>query len=113
MIWLIFTLFAAALVAFLLGALRRYERESVTAVRREVEALREEMARIVERVQTLEAIAAAEPGDLEDPARREQAVRPRPDLSEAPTAFQDEPSVSSADPAPLPPRRTRQGPQRR
>ena len=103
MTWLFLALFAAALVALMLGALRRYERESAATARREVEALREELVRVVERVETLEAIAA-EPADLTD-------VRPRPDLSEAPPAFQDEPSVSSAEPPPL--RRTRQGPQRR
>lgn len=99
-IWLVFTLFAAMLVAFLLTALRRYERESAATALRELEEFRTELDRLTERVQTLEAIAA-EPDSLD--------VRPRPEMSNPTSASsQGDPSVSSPSSAP-PPVRPQQG----
>ena len=60
MLWIWTTLLAAALLAWLLIALRRYERESAAAALREAEQLREEFEALAVRVRHLEAIAAAD-----------------------------------------------------
>ncbi|MGI9174284.1 MAG: hypothetical protein ACR2GR_03045 [Rhodothermales bacterium] len=97
MIWLFFALFACGLVAWLLTALRRYERESAAVAREHIEALEAELARVVERVQTLEAIAAADPAEPD--------VRVRFEEDAPATATSAPASVSSATPpASLPPR---------
>lgn len=60
MIWIFVILASAVLAVLLLTALRRYEQESASAARREVQALRAEVEHLVERVETLEALAAGD-----------------------------------------------------
>ena len=99
MTWIIFALFACGLVAFLLTALRRYERESAAVAREQIEALQAELAHVVERVQTLEAIAAADPAEPD--------VRVRFDEDAAATATSPPASVSSSTPPASSPSRQR------
>ena len=67
MLWIWLILIACALLAGLLVALRRYERESATAALRRVEQLQGEVERLTRRVQHLEAIAAEEGGPASEP----------------------------------------------
>ncbi len=60
MTWIVLVLAATAILAWLLTALRSYERESASAALEEAAALREELEHLRLRVQALEAIAAAD-----------------------------------------------------